>query len=78
MPTPDDLPLNRALEEATEDLPDAAQLTPQNAGGSANPNRLEEEDLDRHTATEMSVTSLFCNLFTDGREIGMAEREVSL
>ena len=75
METPDNLPLNPAIGEVVEDLPNTTQY----AGGSADANSddLAEEDLDRHRAAEMSVTSLFSNLFTDGREFRTAECEVS-
>ena len=79
MPTPDDLPLDPMLEEVTEDLPDATQLILLNAEGSADAgsNYLAEGDLDRHAVTEMSATSLFSNLFTDGREFRTVECKVS-
>ena len=78
-PTPDNLPLDPAPEEVVEDLLGTTQPMPLNTGGSADANSdyLAGEDLDRHTATGMSVTSLFSNLFTDGREFGPVECEVS-
>ena len=83
-PTPDDIPFGSALEEVTleevtEDLPDAAQLTPLNAGDfpDANSDDLAEGNSDCRVATEMSTTSLFSNLFTNGRDFRTAECNIS-
>jgi len=79
-PTPDDIPPGSTLEGVTKGLPNTPQLVPLNTGDSpdANPNYAAEGNSDRRVATEMSTTSLFSNLFTDGRDFRPAESNFSL